>query len=63
MLPMLLQKGGKGHCHPENPSQHMETATVLVVVAPTIGRSHHHTHSEPNHHHPSGGIFLPTYSV
>ena len=44
MLPMLLVKGGKGHCHLENPSQHMENTLVLVVVVPTIGRSHHHRH-------------------
>ena len=63
MLPMLLQEGGQGHCHPENPSQHMKTAPVLVVVSPTIGIIHHHKQSEPIHRHPSGGIFLPTYSV
>ena len=63
MLSMLLHEGRRGHCHPENPSQHMEIAPVLVAVAPTIGRSHHPKHSEPIHCHPSGGIFLPTYSV
>ena len=63
MLPMLLREGGQGHCHPVNPYQHMETTPMLVVVAPTIGRIHHHKHSELIHHSPSGEIFLPTYSV
>ena len=63
MLPLLLKEGGKGHCHPKNPTQHMETSLVLVVVTPTIGRSHHRTRSEPIHRRPGGGRFLPTYSV
>ena len=63
MLPMLLQEGGQGHCHPGNPSQHMELAPMLVAVAPIIGRIHHCKHSELIHHRPGGGIFLPTYSV
>ena len=63
MLPMLLQEGGQGHCHLRNPSQHMETALVLVAVVPTIGRNHHHKHSKPRHRHPGKGKFLPTYSV
>ena len=37
-LPMLLLEGGQGLDHLKNPSQHMETAPVLVVVIPTIGR-------------------------
>ena len=60
---MLLREAGQGHCHPENPTQHMETTPVLVVIAPTIGRSHHRTHSEPIHRNPSEGRFLPTYLV
>ena len=60
---MLLREGGKGHCYPENPSQCMETAPVPVVVAPTIGRSHHRTHSEPIHRRPGKGRFIPTYLV
>ena len=63
MLPMLLQEGGQGHCHLENPSQHMETNPMLVVVVPTIGRSHHHIHFESIHRRPGEGKFLPTYSV
>ena len=60
---MLLLEGGQGHCHPGNPSQHMETAQVLVVFAPTIGRSHHCTHFEPIHCHAEEGRFLPNYST
>ena len=63
MLLMLLQEGGQYHCHPRNPSQHMETALGLEVVIPTIGRNHHHTHSEPINRRLGEGIFLPTYSV
>ena len=62
MLPMLLQEGGQGHCHLINPSQHMETAPVLVATVPTIGRSHRHRHFEPSHFHPGEEKFLPTYS-
>ena len=60
---MFLQEGGQGHCHPRNPSQHMETAPVLVSVTPTIGRSHRHKHSELIQRRPGRGIFLPTYLV
>ena len=63
MLPMLLQEGRQVHCHPVNPTQHMENTPMLVAVTPTIGRSHHCTHSEPIHYRPGGGIFLPTYLV
>ena len=63
MLPMILQEGGQGHCNPENPSQHMEIAPMLVVVAPTISRSHHGIHSKSIHRIPGRGIFPPTYSV
>ena len=63
MLLMLLQEGGQYHCHPRNPSQHMETALGLEVVIPTIGRNHHHKHFEPSHLHLVGGKFLPTYSI
>ena len=60
---MLLQEGGQGRYHLGNITQHMETVPVLIVVAPTIRRSRRHIHSEPIHHLPSGGIFIPTYSV
>ena len=63
MLIVLLQEGGKGHCHPRNPSQFMETAPMLLVVVPTISRIHNRRHSELSHRRPGGEIFLPTYSV
>ena len=63
MPPMLLQEGGQGHCHLENPSQHMEIGPMLVAIVPTIGRNHHCRHSEPSHHHPDEGKFIPTYLV
>ena len=60
---MLLLEGGQALDHLENPSQHMETALVMVSVTPTIGRSHHHTHSELIHRCHGEGIFIPTYLV
>ena len=63
MLPMLLQEGGQGQCHLRSLSQYMEIVLVLVVVAPTISRSHHRIHSESIHCLPSEGIFFPTYLV
>ena len=59
-LPMLFLKGGKGMDHLENPSQHMETAPVLVTAVPTKSRSHHRTHSALIHLLPRRGRYLPT---
>ena len=58
-LPMLLLDGGQGLGHHENPSQHMETAPVLVTTAPTKSRSHHLIHSSLSHLLPGGGRYLP----
>ena len=60
---MLLLEGGQGLDHLGNPSQHMETALVLIAVIPTIGRNHHRRHSEPSHHRPGEVKFLRTYLV
>ena len=57
---MLLQEGGQDRCHLGNLSQHMETALVLVAVAPTITRTHHRICFEPIHHLPGEGRFPPT---
>ena len=62
-LPMLLLEGGKGLGHLENPSQHMETAQVLVTTTPTKSRSHHRTHSALSHLLLDGGICLPICSA
>ena len=60
---MLLLEGEQGLDHLKNPSQHMETYLVMVTTAPTKIISHHHIHSAQSHLLPSGGRYLPTYSV
>ena len=60
---MLLLEGGQGLGHLESPSQHMETAPVLVAVIPTRYRNHHHIRYVMCLLLLDGGRCLPTCSA